>query len=379
MTETIQVSPSVRAPLRGRIEAFDSVRGMYMVLIAGLHLLNNLRSSILAQPGAVVLHLIGGTVAFVSMSGFMAGYAFRRRPEREQTIVSRYRRQAFKLVIAHPFILFALYDIKRLTIAQHGLAWRSWFVTDTFAVMFLLIVPVLPRLSARARLLSGVACILASRVLYALHLGQAAGTLLLIDILAGTHPNGPHVLYENYALLTLSGMFLIGSQIGQVYAQAQAEGREQTMPGQYRRAAAVLVALGVGLIGLWFVLRRSHPAARVMLYPDYHLPLYPIHLAIMLALVAYLLQTERLPGTRQYLSVLGRKSFVVYIAQYYVVQWLPFVLKLYGRMTLLECVPYLAVSTVILHRIAVAFDRPVRWGSLAQAVASPDPPEGRPL
>lgn len=381
MTETAQVSPSPAGSRRPRIEAFDAVRGIYMVIITALHLMSNLRPAILNHPGLALFRLgISGTVAFVSMSGFMAGYLLQRRPERAPAITGRYRSQALKLLLAHPVILFALYDLKRLTVASHGVALRSWFITDTFAAMFLVIIPLLPRLKPAARLLAGTACIVVSRLLYVLHLGRWAVALLLMDILVGTHPTGPRVLYENYALLALTGMFLIGSQLGQMFARAEAEGREHTMPGRYLRVAVVLLGVGLSLLGLWVGLRHGgQTVLRAMLYPDYHLPLYPIHLAAALGLVAFLLRTRWLPGARQFLAVIGRRSLVVYVAQYYLVQWLPFGVKWYGHMTVPEYLLYLGASVLILQRFALLFERAWRWDLLALVgwpTTSPEPMPG---
>ncbi len=345
------------------------------MIIAALHLLTNLRPSILSLPAIILIRTgIGGTVAFVSMSGFMIGYAFQRRPERTAEIVARYRGHALKLMLAHPLILLALYNIKRLTIATHGLALRSWFITDTFAAMFLIVVPLLPRLSARARVLAGVACLLIGRILYVLHLGHWTPTVLLMDVLVGTHPNGAHVLYENYSLLALTGMFLIGSRLGLGFGRAQAEGREQAIPGRYVSGGALLIALGLSLIGLWLALRHgTHTVLRATLYPDYHFPLYPIHLATMLAVIAALLQTSALPRARQVLAQLGRKSLVVYVAQYYLVQWLPFTVGLYGHMNLPEYFLFLAAAIVILNWIARLFERSWKWDIVALVATPPSP------
>jgi hypothetical protein len=358
---------------RARIEAFDTARGFYLAVIAAVHLLTNLPAGLLARPLMVAVRaMIGGTVAFVSMSGFMAGYALETRPDRREAMMARYRGSAIRLLAAHPVILFALWDVKRLTIAAHGLALRSWFITDTFAALFLTVVPLLPRLRARVRALAGAGMLLLGRALFVLHPGHSAAAVLLLDILAGPHAHGMRVLYENYALLPLGGMFLIGSRLGQGFARAPADDRPRRMGRRYLRAAPVLLALGAVLLAAWAVLRRRSPDVwDPAFYPDYYFSLYPIHLAGMLLVLGLLLTTEGAPRARHFLAVISRRSLVIYVVHYYLVQSLPFALHLYGRMTVPQFLLWLAPTLALLYLVARAFDRswPRPGSALAQRSA----------
>jgi hypothetical protein len=252
---------------------------------------------------------------------------------------------------------------------------RCWFITDTFALMFLLVVPLLPRLRSNTRVVVGGASIMVSRLLYVLHPGRSAVTLLLMDILFGPHPNGPRVLYENYALVPMSGMFLVGSQLGMGFARAQAQGREATAPRRYILAALGLFSLGAVLFGTDAILRHEGRTFwRAVFYPDYSFTLYPFYVAAMLAMIAILLRSHWLPGARRFVAVIGRQSLWVYVAQYYVVEWLPFILKIYGEMTVRTVLLYLPGAIVILYLTARAFERPWRFNTLALATPGPQPP-----
>jgi hypothetical protein len=372
---TPQVSPSSGGSRRPRIETFDSVRGIYLLFIAAIHLLTNLRPEIYERPALVLLRTaFSGTVAFVTLSGFIAGYAFEANPDRAPVLKARYRSRALKLVLAHPIILLALYDLKRLTVASHGSVWRCWFITDTFAVMFIALVPLLPRLRANARVLLGSASIVVSRVLYVLHPGHSAAALLLMDILFGVHPNGTRVLFENYALLPLSGMFLVGSRLGLGFAHAQAGEQRATLLRRYLLAAVGLFALAAVLLGLGAVLRQGgRNFWRAALYPDYYFTLYPFHVGAMLAMTAVLLRSHWLPSARRFVGVIGRQSLSVYVVQYFVMQWLPFVLKLYGHMTIPGFLFYLPGAILILQLSARAFELPLRWNTLTLATSGAQP------
>src|SRR5262245_10252954 len=139
---------SVTSTSPARLEAFDSVRGLFMALIATVHLLGNLTPAVLAVPALqTVRALLAGTVGFVTVSGMVVGYALGRQESRRELMIIRYRKQALKLIlIAHPIILLAVFGWKRAGGEPWDLIFRTFFVTDTLAIIFLAVVPVATRI-----------------------------------------------------------------------------------------------------------------------------------------------------------------------------------------------------------------------------------------
>jgi hypothetical protein len=192
-----------------------------------------------------------------------------------------------------------------------------------------------------------------------------SGPLLLVRDLLCDVGDGPRVLLSTYSLLSLAGFFLVGSFVGHHYALAEALGGLARFGRRLVRAAAALAALALVLVGLWAAGRLGAPLlswrpVRAMLYPQYYLTLYPGYLAVTLAVTGLVLQRGTLGPLGRFFETFGKTSLFTYVAQYYVVQTLPWALGLSRSLTLLQTAAWLAASLPLLWAAAQLWNRCVK-------------------
>ncbi len=315
------VNASSRAP---RIAAIDVTRGALMLAIATSHAMINL------EPGhtrlAVCVHyILSGTVGFTTVSGLLVGWFAVVKRDRYDKVARRYQIQAVRLLlVAHPVIALALFLPYGDPLLEY--ATRTLFITDTLAVFFLLIVPIVPHTAARARLAVGVALIVLDAFLD-VWTPPGPATRLVWEILCGVDPSRPHVLLGSYGLLPLGGMFLVGTWIGGRFARAQEAGEEVAFASRLAPIAALLSLLGALLILAWRCAHWLHqPDLARLLFPDYETTLYPIYLGWTLLLVAHAVRLGPDHRVARVLALIGKTSLFVYAFQYYVVQTVPYLL-----------------------------------------------------
>ena len=304
----------------GRIGAIDLTRGVLMILIVCAH------ATFVVEPGhpwmmQATRHLLSGTVGFTTVSGMLVGWFALHKRDRWERVTARYRLQAIRLLlIAHPLMSAALLIAYRDSVTQHGL--RTLFITDTLAVLFLFVVPLVPRTSTRTRLIAGLVMVIADAFF---DLWTAPAPLRVVyEILCGVDPTRPHVLVSDYALLPLCGMFLVGTCLGELYARAT---DAVAIEKRLSRIAAWLSALGGVLVGAWLAARQTgHPELARLLYPDFETTLYPIYVSWTLVIFAQALRAPLDHPIARAVVLLGKTSLFVYVAQYYIVETIPAVL-----------------------------------------------------
>jgi len=354
-------APQPAAP--GRLMVFDTLRGLFVMLMAAGHLLRNL------SPDALPLRLLQlvqsaliGTVGFMTVSGMLAGYLLDRSPSpaKRDRIIRRYRSQAIKLIlIAHPLLMLALYGWKRASGTPSDLLVRTWFITDTLAVVFLTLVPFVSRLKPRTRFVLGVSLLVAGKILFVLRPATGSGAaVLLIDILAGPDGHAQHVLYEDYPLLSIAGIFLIGSWVGRRFLDAQQSGNVRSFISGVRRVLPIPLLIATACLACWALLRNGpQTSLRAFVYPDLYLSTYPAYLSAVLILACLLLAQRRTHAWESLLAVFGRTSLFTYVAQYYVMQRLPLFLGWRHHMTLPAALAYYVGAIVFLHLIAKTYEQ----------------------
>jgi len=319
------------APAAPRIGEIDFVRGAFMILITWSHALVNV------EPGhhrftEVARHMLSGTVGFTTVSGMLVGWFAVIKRDRYQRVVRRYAQQAARLVvIAHPLMAIALFLPSRHAFGDFAL--RTLFITDTLAVFFLIVVPLIPRVAPGHRFVLGAAIVIANPLLDVL---QPASTPLRLiqELFCGVDPSRPHVLLTDYGLLPLGGMFLIGSYLGDRLAAAQRAGDEARFSAGLIRQAAVLAAVSAALVGAWAVVRHlgGTEAARP-LYPDYETTLYPLYLAWTMVILSRATRFDWSSTVVRWVVLIGKTSLFVYVAQYYLVQTAPDLLGWKGTLS----------------------------------------------
>src|SRR5262249_3385662 len=153
-----------------------------------------------------------------------------------ERVVRRYQVQAARLLlIAHPLMALALFLPNADPFTDYAL--RTLFITDTLAVLFVAVVPFVPRVAPDLRLAAGVAVLVGGALLDLYSPSSDVGRVIH-EILCGVDPTRPHLLISNYALLPLTGMFLIGTWIGSHFARAQLSGGEVAYSAGLARSAA---------------------------------------------------------------------------------------------------------------------------------------------
>jgi hypothetical protein len=303
-----------------RIGAIDFARGALMVMIICAH-----ATLVVAPEHHRVLmmsrYLLSGTVGFTTVSGILVGWFAVTKRDRWERVTRRYLVQALRLVlIAHPLMALALFLPNDAPLADTAL--RTLFITDTLAVLFVVVVPIVPHTRPRARVAVAVAMLLADAVLD-LYTPPGPATRLVHELLCGVDPTQPHVLLSNYGLLPLGGMFLIGTRIGELYASVDEDGMP-AFEAALARTAAILAGLSAVLVGAWLVARHagSTQLAR-LLYPDFETTLYPIYLAFTLLIFSQALGARLDGPVARAVSLFGRTSLFVYVAQYFLVETAP--------------------------------------------------------
>ncbi|MCE9580291.1 MAG: OpgC domain-containing protein [Deltaproteobacteria bacterium] len=336
--------PTPPASPVARVGAVDFARGALMLAIVAGHALTNLAPE---HHGFAlgINYFLSGTVGFVTVSGLLVGWFTIVKRDRYDRIAARYRLQAGRLLlIAHPLLALILFlphapvDTSFLRFAT-----RTLFVTDTLAVLFFVLVPLAIRIPARARLAIGIAFFLINSIANLVHpVGRA--TALLHDLFDGVDPNHRHVLFSDYGFLPITGMFLIGSWIGDRLASAQLAGRERAFLLRLVGIAAGLFVLSAAMIGVWAAVHHGihHDVAR-LLYPDYENTLYPAYLAGTLLLLAIASRLDLSHPVPRAITLIGKTSLFVYVAQYVLVQLLPY---LFGWQGALEPFGWLALTLV---------------------------------
>src|SRR5258706_4843768 len=140
-----------------RIDAIDVTRGAMMIAIVWGHVLAELEPG---HKGALLLRLLlSSTIGFTTISGCLVGWFAIVKRDRFDRVIARYTVQAARLLlIVHPLLMAAIYGAT----GRLGDALRTTFITDTFAILFLVVVPIVPAVTARRRLVFGIALLVAN-------------------------------------------------------------------------------------------------------------------------------------------------------------------------------------------------------------------------
>lgn len=265
-------------------------------------------------------HALSGTVGFVTVSGLLVGWFATSKRDHYDRIVRRYVKQALRfLLIVHPLIALELAGPEGVTFGTF--VTRTVLITDALALLFVTLVPLLPRISARARLVVGLALVLANPFVDLWHGG------LISELLTGIDPTRDHVMHATYGLVPVTGMFLVGTWLGARFAETE---DEQAFSAFLLRGAAWLIALTALFIAAWRVASAAGlPEVARFFYPDYETTLYPGYLGEAFILIAL---ASRLPQLRA-LTVIGKTSLFAYVVQYALVQTLPYYLGWKGAVS----------------------------------------------
>jgi uncharacterized membrane protein len=366
---------------RRRIPTVDIVRGVLMALIMCTHGLSNVDPNLTSSRAVDAFRvLLSGTVGFATVSGMLMGYFVVTKADDIDRVIHRYAARAALLVFfAHPLIAVALYGPVGGGKSFLDFTARAVFITDVLAFIFLTVVPVLPRVPARARLVLGITFIVVGRVLLLMPAPNMA-LLLVRDILAGVDPPAKSVLRSTYPLLSVAGMFLVGSWLGHRFAVAERAGRLAELARRMLGACAWLIVASGAMMAVW-VACKMHIAGldlwpvRRVLYPDYSLTTYPAYLAGTLLLVALLMTRATVGRVERFFLAFGKTSLFSYIVQYYLLQTIPWLLHWKHHLHPWQALVYLAITMPLMNAAAALYDR-YKSGTLSRPVPGATPRGG---
>jgi hypothetical protein len=361
-------APAAPAPARGkssRIAALDITRGWFMIAILAGHSTWNLDHSPLSRGVHVALvpFFRSGTIGFAGVSGILLGSFIATRPDLTR-IFARYRQQGLRLFfLVHILLGLELWGPLGEGASLHDFILRRWYITDTLALLFIALVPLLPRLSPNRRLVIGIALMALARPLSYSSGIESWWLQLLQDILFGSEARGPHVL-DTYAVSQIGGIFLIGSYVGHHFGLASKRGELVPFARRLLRAVVPLLLASAALVGVWAAVKwelfaGEQPFLRFVFYPDRYMSLFPACMAAVLALLAVIcIRSEtRPPGLMDRVCLIfGKTSLFTYVFQYLLVQTIPYYLGFKNSMSVVGFAAWTLGACVLTYGAASAWN-----------------------
>lgn len=360
------VSSPAGNPSKGRVRAIDVMRGLLICVITFGHAQILLNDSELTQRLDLVVSRITnlGTPAFTFISGMLLGYFEATAPDFGRIRRSYFKRALQLLFFAHFLIALGTYPLREEPTFGEAFL-RYWYVTDTLALLFILVPLLRTKVREAGRLLIGIAA-LASWPL-AFLLTPASGSLLVVkEFLFGVNPRGNHLLGDTYPVVPLLGLFLIATVLGNRFGGAIRKGEAEAFVKKLKYGAPLLMILSFFMVGLW-AWGKTHPAAawsgwlRTLFYPEKLSSLLPFYLGVVFLMLAYYVRKIEVRGkfgrVERTFALFGKTSLFTYVAQYFVVQTLPSLIGWRGAMNLPEMLLYLSGAMIVLYFGADAYSR----------------------
>ena len=358
-------------PARGesdRMLPVDAVRGIAMFFIGVSHisfyLIND--SATLASHARAIGYL--ATPNFLLMSGLACGYQLAQSPT-TATALRIVDRGLFAFLVGHLLVTASL-----VYMVPPGTAFEHIVITDSIGVL-LCLAPLLKHTPARALLwLGAVVYVLSTTFALAWHPTSPAaivGGALLLAINDGDMPD----IGWTSPTLPYLGIFLVGVGLGKLIQVSRRGGglellsKRLAVAGSLAILAAVVVNSGRHFVKPFL---ESHATPKnwadvvlTTLNVRHDMPptlAYGLFYGgIGIALVGFLgLLPRHAPDSRlvrwtQLAAVVGRASFVSYIAQQWLIDFIPLWVGFDSWLTPWTCPVYLLVSTVIMYWIARAW------------------------
>jgi uncharacterized membrane protein len=355
---------------KDRLLPIDAVRGIAMFFIGVSHI----SFYLINDSGALAtdLRAVGyiATPNFLLMSGLACGYQLAAAPT-NATALRILDRGLFAFLVGHLLVTGSL-----VYMVPPGTAFEHVVITDSIGVL-LCLAPLLKHAAAQRLLWVGAAVYLAATTLaLSWHPMSQGGIVLGALLLSINDGNMPDVGWVTPTLPYL-GIFLFGVGLGKLISQCRREGRFESLSVRLAAAGTGAVALGLALnVARHFVkpfLLRHWEAknwADVLLTtlnirhdmpPTVGYALF--YGGIGVALVGYLgLLSQREPvsalvrGVRL-AAVIGRASFVSYVLQQWLIDFVPIWVGFDSWLTPSTAPLYLVINTVIMYWVALVWGR----------------------
>ncbi len=329
---------------RNRILSVDSMRGVAMSLVVFAHCLPFLNQSSVPPFAYELLSRFVkiASVAFMSISGVMIAYFYFTRPDQWKVYRRFARRAAFLLLLAHPTIELAKWGFTDHTAGFFYTTAHHFLITDTIAVSLLLAPFLIRSFSHQARALVIIVFLSVTPFAVAFFHPDAAWLTGIKEALFGQLPGSTSPIRVDRPLLPWMAMFLSGSLMGGLLASLKQKKLSiETLARRMKQVAIGLTLLGVVLTGgykLFAVMFEGQVSADFLdaIYPSRTTTLLPIYLAVLIWVFAFLIR--HIDGRGRYdlptwiFSVLGRTSLFVFVMQFAVIQSIPAMLGLKGKL-----------------------------------------------
>jgi uncharacterized membrane protein len=348
-----------------RLLPVDGVRGIAMFFIGVSHisfyLIND--SGVLATHARAIGFV--ATPNFLLMSGLACGYQLAHAPT-TVTALRSVDRGLFAVLVGHLLVTASI-----VYMVPPGTAFEHIVITDSIGAL-LCMAPLLKHASAQ-RLLWVGAAVFALSSLFALSWHPATGAQILLGaLLLSVNDGGMPDIGWTSPTLPYMGIFLVGAGLGKLIYDCRREGRAEALSVRLAVAGSVAIVAALAVnVGRHFVkpLLMSHFApknwADVVLTtinirhdapPTLTYGLF--YGGIGIALVGFLgMLPRREPDTFlvrmvRLAAVIGRASFVSYVAQQWLIDFIPIWVGFDSWLTPATCPIYLVLTTLIMFWVA---------------------------
>lgn len=358
---------------RGRVLAIDVVRGLLICVITIGHghiLLNDSESSRwLSLLISKVTNL--GTPGFTFISGMLLGY-FERTQFEFQSIRRKYFVRGLQLLtLAHLLIALGTYPLREET-SFSEVYLRYWYITDTLAMLFMVLPARVPRWGMRFRIVIGIAALLLWKLFALLPSFSSPFLLIIKELFFGFSPFGNRLLGDTYPMIPLAGLFMIGTVLGNSFARSFVGGNLDSFVRAVQRSIAPLMLLSGFLIGLWaFGKLYSESvfgrALKIVFYPEKLSSLLPFYIGLLLLILIYFIRKieiqKQVGRVEKAFALFGKTSLFTYVAQYFLVQTIPSLIGWRNQMNAVEMTLYVGGTIMILFYLARVYNNAFlkRW------------------
>ncbi len=358
-----------------RLAVIDVMRGSAMLLVILAHtawLVD--RSTAPALPFLALIRFANlASIAFVFVSGTMVCY-FLETCDRRRVVLRFARRAVFLLFVIHPVIWLASWFWFP---GDPSAMLRAWYITDTIAACLLVGPAIMITVPRAGRMILAALLPAAAVVARALWVPHAGIGEVARELLVGSRPTTTF-----YPLLPWLAVFLAGSALGELIAEAGGERRKfLALSGRLKWAASALLGAGVVTVAVYKLSRIAWPGLWNQAWldavkPDRTTVLFPLYIGALLLLLAFVIQRGysrtgfgRLGWAT---SVLGRTSLFAFVIQFTIVWSLSAILGLRSSLSLVTLWPMFLLYVALIWSFCYAYGRwseRVRPGELDALIA----------
>ena len=353
-----------------RLLPIDAVRGIAMFFIGVSHISFYLidDSGILATHARAIGYV--ATPNFLLMSGLACGYQLAHAPT-TATALRIVDRGLFAFLVGHLLVTASI-----VYMVPPGTAFEHVVITDSIGAL-LCLAPLLKRISGERLLwLGGAVFLLTTTAALAWHPRSPTEVIYGALLLSINDGDMPDIGWTSPTLPYL-GIFLLGVGLGKLIYLWRREGRTETL--SRRLAAAGSMAIGLALaanVGRHFLKAWLLGYVEPKNWADVILTTINIrhdspptlgyglfYGGIGVALVGFIgLLPRRTPETvwvrmAEWAAVLGRASFVSYVVQQWLVDFVPIWVGFDSWLTPATCPVYLVLTTLAMYWAAAVWGR----------------------